>query len=146
MTTTQTQQFWADMPITEQIDHLHAAYCQAMNLAVRLLPAYERWWYNAAKQGMHPNDVIIVIADRKRKTQTKERNVASLLLRNICGSDEAIGDVINEANAIRAAKRKPCHCKGKQEVLHATGRPVEIEQGNAVHISEVFARIGKEKS
>lgn len=122
-----------------EINAIHAAYQRATGVTLALLPSFERWWFDALQSRMSPADVELVIHARIIAIEKGDRHPPCLYLRNICGSEEAIGDVMNEAAAIRAKQRKPKFSKGKAEVLRATGRPVEPETQGVRHISEVIA-------
>lgn len=103
----------------------HAAYCAATGMDLALLPASERWWYDAIKAGMQIEDVQLVVKERRKRIFAKVRHQECLYLRNFIGSDEAIQSVMEESAAIRALKRSAQYPKGKQQVLKATGRAAE---------------------
>lgn len=107
------------------VQALHAAYCLEMSLKLPINPATERFWFAAHKAGLAPADLSLVLRARQRAVKSGARYPASLLLRNICGSDEAIADVTNEAAVLRALRdrmRRPAYDPGKADVLAASGR------------------------
>lgn len=119
------------------INGLHAAYCKATRQALCLNPASERYWFNALKAGMSPADLEKALLERQLAIARGERNHPCILLRNVCGSDEAIGDILNEAAAIRARERKPAYHPGKAKVLKATGRDSAPAPGSERAVGEV---------
>jgi len=100
------------------------------------MPHFERQWYDAIQFGMTPDCVRLVVKSRMRRIADKVRQPECLLLRNFCGSEAAIADVLVEAAAIRAKMRVKVFPAGKADVLRATGRPDEPEQATAKPISE----------
>ena len=121
-----------------RVQGMHNLYCIATNMPLSLTPASERWWYDLCKFDITPEDLLRVIKDRQRRIALKERNQACLLLRNICGSDEAICDVLNESSMLKAKERIPRVDKGKKFVLRATGRDEDFQQGNVRSVSDVI--------
>ena len=109
-------------PTAQDVADLHAAYCLITRQVMRLNMAAERYWFEAAKAGLTPQDLMAVIRQRNKEIYKKNRRPQCILLRNICGSDEAILDVLNEAAAIRALGRKPSFPPAKSDALRATGR------------------------
>lgn len=105
------------------IQALHDAYCLVTRQQMRLNMAAERYWFEANKAGLTPIDLMTVVKQRMSDIRAQRRNPACILLRNICGSDEAILDVLNEAAAIKALARRPAYSPGKAEVMKASGRP-----------------------
>lgn len=124
-----------------RVNGLHNAYCITTGITLNLTPCFERWWYDAATAGLIPTDLLLVLQDRQRRIKLGERNQACLLLRNICGSEEAIGDVVNEAAQLNALARKPKMNKPKAAVLRATGRETEIKQGDAKPIGDYIKKM-----
>lgn len=121
-----------------EIMKFHAAYCAATGMDLALLPASERWWYDAIKAGMTIEDVQFVVKDREKRVKAGVRRKESLLLRNFIGSDEAIQSVMEESAAIRALKRRAQYPKGKQQVLKATGRAAEPDLKGCRTIGDVL--------
>ncbi|SRR6266576_4047703 len=129
--------------INPQINAIHQAYCEATTFELPMMPHFERQWYEALNCGMTCDCVKLVVKSRMRRIADKVRQPESLLLRNFCGSEAAICDVIQEAAAIRAKMRVKVFPKDKSDVLRATGRPDEPEQGPMRHISEVIQEMRK---
>ncbi len=126
-----------------EINKLHAAYCAATGMDLALLPASERWWYDAIKAGMQIEDIQFVVKDREKRIKEGVRRKECLLLRNFIGSDEVIQSVMEEAAAIRALKRRAQYPKGKQQVLKATGRPTEPDAKGIRSVGEVLEAMRK---
>lgn len=124
--------------INPEINAIHAAYCEATTFELPMMPHFERQWYEALQCGMTPDCVKLVVKSRMRRVAEKVRQPESLLLRNFCGSETAIADVICEAAAIRAKMRVKVYSTGKADVLRATGRPDQPEQGKTVSVKEVI--------
>lgn len=124
-----------------EINQLHQAYCQATGMQLALLPASERWWYDAIKAGMQIEDIQLVVKDREKRINAGVRRKECLLLRNLIGSDEAIQSVMEESAAIRALKRRAQYPKGKQQVLKATGRSPEPDLKGCRTVAEVLKGI-----
>lgn len=124
--------------INPDINAIHKAYCEATGFDLPLMSFFERQWYEALQCGLTCDCVKLVIKDRKRRIQEQVRKPECLLLRNIAGSEGAICDVVQEAAAIRARMRVKVMSPGKAEVLRATGRSDEPEQGPVRSIGEVI--------
>lgn len=108
--------------MSSKVVSLHSTYGTTTGIRVAVTPATERWWYDAIKAGMHPSDLTAALPERIRQIKKGDRNQACLLLRNVCGSDEAITNTMNEAQLLKAKAREPKVDKGKASVLKATGR------------------------
>ncbi len=126
-----------------EINKLHSAYCAATGMDLALLPASERWWFDAIKAGMTVEDIQVVASDRHKRIKDGRRHKESLLLRNFIGSDEAIQSVMEEAAAIRALKRRAQYPKDKQQVLKVTGRPTEPDAKGIRSVGEVLEAMRK---
>ena len=124
--------------INPEINAMHAAYCEARGLDLVLLPPAERQWFDAMKLGMTPEDVRMVIKARKERIKAGIRHEECLCIRNIAGSDEAVANSLEEVAVVKAKMRVKVFDSGKREVLRATGRSDEPEQGRAVPISDVI--------
>lgn len=124
--------------IQADIYHIHQTYCQAVGVELALLPVYERFWWDFLRAGVTADDLKLVIADRKRGIKANRRYKECLLLRNICGSEEAIGEVAEEAAMIKARLRKPLLSKGEREIKAVTGRPTEVQQPDARSFGQVL--------
>lgn len=112
-----------------QVNALHQAYCEAMGLdSLELHMADERRWLCAVMEGLTPDNLKLVIHERRKGVLKEERRAGSLLIRNLCGSDEMVADVMNEVAVIRARMRVRVMDQGKASVLRATGRSDEVQQ------------------
>ena len=129
--------------INPEINAMHWAYCEALGYEFPLLPNMERGWSDALKIGMTPECVRMVVKDRQARIKAGVRKPECLMFRNIAGSEEAIGDVMQEAAAIRAKMRVKVVDSGKAQVLRATGRSAEPEQSTAKPISEYIEALRK---
>ena len=107
------------------------------------MPQFERQWFEALNCGVTPDCVRLVVKSRLRRIADKVRQPECLLLRNFCGSEAAICDVIQEAAALRAKMRVKAFIPGKSEVLKATGRLDQPEQGTMRPVSEVIQAMRK---
>ncbi len=125
------------------INQLHQVYCNETGCELPLLPASERWWFDAIKSDMTANDIVLVVKDRQKRIKDGRRHKESLLLRNFIGSDEVIQSVMEEAAAIRALKRRAQYPKGKQQVLKVTGRPTEPDAKGIRSVGEVLEAMRK---
>jgi len=130
--------------ISHEVNLLHQTYCVSMGIGdMPMVPYFERLWFDAHNAGLTPEDVRMVIIDRQRRVKDGVRHRECLLLRNIAGSEEAIGNTIMEAAHLRALRRiKPVDA-GKLEVLKATGRVTEQSRGEAVPIGKVIEEMRK---
>lgn len=126
-----------------EINQLHAVYCAATGMQLRLLPASERWWFNAIQSWITYEDILLVVKSRQQRVKQGFRHKECLLLRNFIGSEEAIQSVIEEAAQIRALQRAPRFSKGKEQVLKATGRPVNPDSKGIRTIGEVLDAMRK---
>lgn len=129
--------------VNSGVNLLHEAYCACMALELPLQAADERRWLNAVLAGMTPDDLKLVIKERMKGISKDERRAACLYVRNLCGSDEAIADVMNEVAVIRARMRVKVMDKGKASVLRATGRSDEISTPGARPIGEYIGELRK---
>ena len=130
--------------INSDVNSIHQAFCDARGLELNLQGAQERWWFEALKCGMTPEDVKLVIKARMKRIAAGVRHEESLYIRNIAGSEEAIANTLEEAAAIRATMRIKAYPVGKAQALRATGRDDEPEQGGAVPISQVIQAMRRE--
>lgn len=130
--------------MNEEIRLLHQCYCTAMGIGeMPLVPYYERLYCEAVNAGITCEDIRMVIADRQRRIRDGVRHRECLLLRNVIGSDEAIGNLMNEASMLLAKARvKPVNA-GKLEVLRATGREEPKPVTDAVPIGKVIEEMRK---
>lgn len=124
--------------LNAEINSIHQAYCEVTGFDLPLLPNFERQWFEALKCGLTCDCVKLVVKDRQRRIRDGVRHPECLLLRNIAGSEGAICDVVQEAAAIQARMRVKTFCPGKSEVLRATGRADQPEQGNAIPVADVI--------
>ena len=129
--------------ICPEINAFHKAYCDALGYDFPLLPNMERGWLDAMQSGMTIECVRLVVKDRQARIKAGVRNKECLLFRNIAGSEDAIGDVLQEAAAIQARMRVKVVPAGKSEVLRATGRVAEPEQTDAKPIGQVIDALRK---
>ena len=113
--------------INPEINAIHQAYCEATTFELPMMPHFERQWHDALQSGMTCDCVRLVAKSRLKRIAEQCRRPECLLLRNFCGSEAAIGDVIQEAAMIRAKMRVKVFAPGKAEVLRATGRADEPE-------------------
>ncbi len=129
--------------INPEINAMHEAFCQARGIDLALNGCTERQWDDAIKMGMTPDDVRMVIKSRKERIKAGVRHEECLKIRNIAGSEDAIAEVLEEVAAIKAKLRVKVYPAGKAEVLRATGRPDEPEQGKTMPFSEVIKGLRK---
>ena len=129
--------------INPDVNALHQAFCDARGFEVNMHAAHERWWLDAINGGMTPDCVKLVIKARMKRIQAGVRHEECLAIRNIAGSDEAIANTIEEVAAIRAKLRVKVMPAGKADVLRATGRSAEPEQGPVRSVSEVIEAMRK---
>lgn len=117
---------------------MHAAYCEARGLDLVLLPPAERQWFDAMKLGMTPEDVRMVIKARKERIRAGIRHEECLCIRNIAGSEEAVANSLEEVAIVKAKMRVKVFDAGKREVLRATGRLDQPEQGRMIPVKDVI--------
>jgi hypothetical protein len=130
--------------INHEINLLHQCYCVSMGIGeMPLVPLFERWWFDAVQAGITCEDIRLVISDRQRRVKDGVRHRECLLLRNVCSSEETIGNLIMEAAALKAARRIRTVDGGKAEVLRATGRGKEMSSNDAVPIGKVIEALRK---
>lgn len=127
----------------DNIKLLHSVYIQVTAYEIPLLPAIERWLYEASVAGLEPEGFEMLLKSRKRAVDKGFRNQPCLLLRNLVRGDDVIADVLCEIAALKAKTRLKVYGPNKASVLKATGRPAEPEQGKPRHISEVMKAIGQ---
>lgn len=131
------------METTDKIVALHTSYCEARGIELAINSAIERWWFEAHKSGVTPEDVKLCIKHRVR-FNNQAHFKKSVLLHNLIRSDEDIAVLICEAAEERAKLRKPKFSNEKADALAATGRACEPAPLQARHISEVFKTLAKQ--
>lgn len=131
------------MTTTTPPEALFSAYCAARGFEVSTIPvAHARYLFDAVKEGVTPEMMSDVVKDRmKRPYATQSMKDYCLRLRHLIGSEEAIADLIDEANAIKAKRRKATFSPGKAEVLRTTGRSGEPEQPKVRRVDEIFQQM-----
>lgn len=121
---------------------MHESYNRAMGMSLSNNPAFERYWLSAIKAGLTVEDLVQVIAYRLRQIKGGNRRAASVFLRNLVGSDEAIGDTLNEAAVLRSSlKRQALEQSPQAKVLSATGRPPRHVQSDLPKLAGEVARV-----
>lgn len=121
------------------IESLHAAYCEAMGLELRINPAFERYWFDAINSGLEPDDLKLVIKARIKKNFSFEpRYQSQLTIKKLVGDEDRLAEVINEAAMIRANMRKKTYTTDKSSVLRATGRADEPPTQEAKSVKDVI--------
>lgn len=124
--------------LNEQVNQLHTAYLDATGYELALNGVDERRWFDAAKFGVSPDDVKLVVKARIRGITLGDRKPASIYLRNLIGDEDVLAEFAMELAAIRATQRKKLLPPGQRDVLEATGRPGEPDSPKVRHVSEVF--------
>lgn len=124
------------------VQAMHDAYNKAMGMSLSNNPAFERYWLCAIKAGLTAEDVGHVIAYRVRQIKEGNRRPACVFLRNLVGSDEAIGDTLNEAAVLRShLKRQAFEQSPQAKALSATGRPPSPVQSGLPKLAGEVARV-----
>lgn len=127
-----------------EINRLHQAYCQATGMELAILPASERWWFDAIKAGMQIEDIQLVVKQRKKRIFAKVRHQECLYLRNFIGSDEAIQSVMEESAALRALKRASTMHRNAEKALREFRKtPVERDAKEFRSVGEVLKTMTK---
>jgi len=127
--------------INSDVNSIHQAFCDARGLELNMQNCQERWWFEALKCGMTPDDVKLVIKARMKRIAAGVRHEESLYIRNIAGSEEAIANTMEEAAAIRATMRIKVYPASKAQALRATGRPDAPEPSQARPIGEYIEEL-----
>jgi len=127
--------------INSDVNSIHQAFCDARGLELNMQGAQERWWFEALKCGMTPDDVKLVIKARMKRIAAGVRHEECLAIRNIAGSEEAIANTMEEAAAIRATMRIKAYPASKAQALRATGRSDAPEQAQARPIGEYIEEL-----
>lgn|SRR5678815_831147 len=109
--------------INPEVNKLHAAYVDEMNIVLGLNQLTERQWWDAHKMGVTPEMVRDVVRDRHQRIRAGVRMRESLYLRNMIGDVDRIADLLNEAAVVAAQRRVKVVPKEKASVLSSTGRP-----------------------
>lgn len=122
---------------------LHQAYQDSTGYELAINAYTERLWYEAARWGVTPDDVKLVIKARIKRNLTQQFK-SSLLINRLIGDEADLAQFTNELAAIRAEMRKPVYDAGKVTVLKATHRPTEPPPADAKHVSEIFQQMRKE--
>lgn len=112
--------------LNDSINELFQAYLLAMGMEMPLNMAFERYLFQAIKEGVTALMMTDVVRERKQRITQGVRNRESLKLRNLIGDEEAIADFINEAAMIAALKRKKVVEVCRASVLRQSGRSDQI--------------------
>lgn len=108
--------------LNENINTLFQAYLLAMGMEMPLNMAFERYLFQAIKEGVTALMMTDVVRERRVRIGQGVRNKECLKLRNLIGDDEALADFINEAAMISALKRKKVMDPTRASVLRQSGR------------------------
>jgi len=127
--------------INSDVNSIHQAFCDARGFELNMQLPQERWWFEALKCGMTPDDVKLVIKARMKRIAAGVRHEESLYIRNIAGSEEAIANTMEEAAAIRATMRIKVYPASKAQALRATGRSDAPEPSQARPIGEYIEEL-----
>lgn len=105
-----------------EVNALHKSFCEVSGQELPMLPSFERQWLEAHLSGVTPDMVATVWKKRLQGVRLGERREASTYLRAFCGSEEAIGTVVEEYAAIMAKARIRVVDSARASVLRATHR------------------------
>lgn len=106
----------------DTIHKLFDAYNQATGFGVPFNMAWERCLFDCAQMGLTPEMIVLVVRDRRKGIERGERKPACLMPRNLFYGEDIVNEVIVEAHALMALRRKTVDL-GKASVLRATHRP-----------------------
>lgn len=123
--------------LNQAINELHQAFIDATAFELELNIVLERYWHDACKWGLSPDDLKLVIKSRIRGIAKGERRENCILPRNLAGCETALAEVSEELAAIKAKLRIKVLSAGKAEVLRATGRSDTIPTSPAKHVASV---------
>jgi len=128
--------------LNQAVNDLHSAFVGAAAQELELNILFERFWIDAIRYGITPDDVRLCVKARIRfnLTSTMKR---SLSLRFLIGSDDGLAALMSEAAEARAAMRVKVLDKGKREVLRATGRSDEVKPSDARPVGDVIEQMRK---
>lgn len=108
--------------INPAVNALFQAYLLAMGMEMPLNCAFERYLFEALREGVTPLMMADVVRERRVRIGQGVRNKECLKLRNLIGDEEALADFINEAAMIAALKRKKVVEACRASVLRQSGR------------------------
>lgn len=112
--------------LNTDINTLFAAYLTAMGMEMPLNCAFERYLFEAIREGVTALMMADVVRERRVRITQGVRNKECLKLRNLIGDEESLADFINEAAMISALKRKKVVEVCRASVLRQSGRSDEI--------------------
>ena len=113
------------MPMTaDELKDLHNHYCQLSGLPVPYTFYHEYSWGVWEHYGFTKPDIELVIRYVQKRIKGQHRQKESLMFRNLIAHPESFADDLAMA---RSLLRKPVVDEGKQSVLRATHRPVEVD-------------------
>lgn len=129
-----------------EIEALHKAYCDSTGIDLFLNVVFVRWWFEAHKLGVTPDDVFLCVKHRQKLNAQREVHFRQgLEIKHLVRDEESIASMLNEAAILRAQMRRKSYPPGKIEVLRSTGRETQPDQGTrSRHISEIFKDIQKQ--
>lgn len=126
---------------TEAINKLFTAYLLALDIQMPLHMSFERYLFNAIKEGVTPEMITDVIRERKKRIRDGGRNPESLKLRNLIGDEDSIGDLINEAAMLTALKRKHTMNPARASILRQSGRSDAVPGAEAKPVEQIIQKL-----
>jgi hypothetical protein len=130
----------SDLP--ETVRSLHAAYCRASRMEIRLTPDRERDWFDFLKDGFNLEDLVLVCGYLNREIANGNRNPGALKFSNLVRDRERFEEDLSLARKI-LRPRKPPTVQTTQNVGDVA-RTVEIPrptEDDAIDVSKIFAAI-----
>jgi hypothetical protein len=124
------------MPTLQEINSVHALYCQLTGMPIRLDMAREHEWFEWLKRGFTQRDLRDLVAHLRQEIRAGRRNPGCLKFRNLVVNLDYFEEDLAEARArSRVQKVDP----GRSDVLRATGRPAGPPPKPARSTAEIMA-------
>ena len=130
------------IPMNELAKRLHAAYCSAARMDLRLTPERERYWKLFVDAGFTQDDLTLVCKYLNREIANGSRNLGALKFSNMVADLERFEEDLALARPT-LRPRKPPTVQTTQQVGNVsrvieTPRPTEDD---AIDVSKIFEGI-----
>lgn len=111
-------------PMQQQIERLHALYCELYGSQIRMLYHHQMWWHQWITAGFSESDLRLVIAWIKEGIAKERWTPSRLRFSYLIERPERFGEELAEAQAVARNKKAP---PSPRERVLAQARPTVVE-------------------